>query len=75
MSARTDEPVVDEALYANGRLKFSGFRLAGEMHGEWKFFRKDGSLMRAGAFARGRQVGTWRTYDRNDKVVKETIFD
>ena len=29
--------------------------LAGEMHGSWEFFRKDGSVMRTGEFDRGRQ--------------------
>jgi antitoxin component YwqK of YwqJK toxin-antitoxin module len=45
------------------------------MHGPWEFFRKDGSLMRAGRFDRGRQVGLWRTYDRSGTVVKETTFE
>jgi len=44
------------------------------MHGEWEFLRKDGSVMRSGLFERGRQVGTWRTFDRAGKVVKETQF-
>jgi antitoxin component YwqK of YwqJK toxin-antitoxin module len=44
------------------------------MHGDWSFYRADGSLMRAGSFERGRQVGVWRTYDRSGKVVKETTF-
>jgi antitoxin component YwqK of YwqJK toxin-antitoxin module len=30
--------------------------------------------MRTGSFDRGRQVGTWRTYDRAGTVVKETTF-
>jgi hypothetical protein len=30
--------------------------------------------MRAGSFDRGRQIGTWRTYDRMGTVVKETTF-
>jgi antitoxin component YwqK of YwqJK toxin-antitoxin module len=34
----------------------------------------DGSLMRAGSFDHGRQVGVWRTYDRSGRVVKETTF-
>jgi antitoxin component YwqK of YwqJK toxin-antitoxin module len=44
------------------------------MHGEWEFLRKDGSVMRAGRFDHGRQVGKWRTFDRAGKVVKETDF-
>jgi antitoxin component YwqK of YwqJK toxin-antitoxin module len=44
------------------------------MHGPWKFFRRDGSLMRSGSFDRGAQVGVWRTYDRTGSVLKETDF-
>lgn len=61
--------------YANGNVKFSGRHLAGEMHGEWRFFRTDGSLMRSGSFDRGKQIGVWRTYDRSGRVVKETDYD
>jgi antitoxin component YwqK of YwqJK toxin-antitoxin module len=60
--------------YANGNVRFRGFHLDGEMHGDWEFFRADGSRMRAGAFDRGKQVGVWRTFDRHGKVVKETTF-
>ena len=67
---------VDATIYfANGRVKYTGANLAGEMHGPWSWYRTDGSLMRTGAFDRGRQVGTWRTYDRSGSVVKETSFD
>ena len=69
-----DEPIEETVRFANGRTKYTGFRLDGEMHGEWSWYRTDGSLMRTGAFERGRQVGTWRTYDRQGKVVKETTF-
>jgi antitoxin component YwqK of YwqJK toxin-antitoxin module len=44
------------------------------MHGEWSWYRTDGSLMRTGHFQRGAQVGMWRTFDRNGNVVKETSF-
>jgi antitoxin component YwqK of YwqJK toxin-antitoxin module len=60
--------------YANGRVKYRGAHLDGEMHGPWEFFRTDGTLMRTGSFERGRQVGVWRTFGRNRRVVKETDF-
>ena len=65
-------PAVDH--YPNGNVRFEGANLDGEMHGEWRFFRADGSLMRSGRFERGRQVGRWRTFDRTGKLVKETDF-
>jgi antitoxin component YwqK of YwqJK toxin-antitoxin module len=67
-------PVEEIVNYANGKLKYSGFRLDGAMHGAWSWHRTDGSLMRTGAFERGRQVGTWRTFNRQGTVVKETAF-
>jgi antitoxin component YwqK of YwqJK toxin-antitoxin module len=68
-------PVSTIDHYENGQVRFPGANLDGEMHGPWEFFRKDGSLMRAGRFDRGRQVGLWRTYDRSGTVVKETTFE
>lgn len=67
-------PVPENAYFSDGAIQWRGFRLDGEMHGEWAFFRKDGSLMRSGAFERGRQVGVWRTFDRAGVLVKETDF-
>ena len=65
-------PAIDH--YDNGTVRFRGANLEGKMHGPWKFFRRDGSLMRSGSFDRGTQGGTWRTYDRTGSVVKETDF-
>jgi antitoxin component YwqK of YwqJK toxin-antitoxin module len=45
------------------------------MHGAWRWYRLDGSLMRSGDFDRGRQVGIWRTFNRAGDVVKETRFE
>ena len=51
------EPVEAVDRYPNGNLRFRGTNLDGEMHGDWTFFRADGSVMRSGRFDRGRQVG------------------
>jgi antitoxin component YwqK of YwqJK toxin-antitoxin module len=61
-----------DPFYDNGKPRFTGKYKAGQMHGPWKFFRKDGSLMRSGEFKSGVQTGIWRTYDRNGFLVKET---
>jgi antitoxin component YwqK of YwqJK toxin-antitoxin module len=74
MAARA-EPIPELASYPNGETKFTGFRLAGEQHGDWLWYRLDGSLMRTGSFDRGTQVGVWRTFDRTGRLVKETPFD
>ena len=72
--ANSPEPKPDIAHYGTGALQSRGFTLGGEMHGAWEFFRKDGSVMRTGAFERGVQVGIWRTFDRAGRLVKETDF-
>jgi antitoxin component YwqK of YwqJK toxin-antitoxin module len=66
------KPTPDVAFYDTGAVRYRGFQLDGQMHGEWEFLRKDGSVMRAGTFERGVQVGVWRTFDRHGNVVKET---
>lgn len=63
-----------DAFYDNGNPRFTGETVDGQMHGPWQFFRRDGSLMRAGSFDRGVQVGVWTTYARDGRVVKETTF-
>lgn len=68
------EPTADVAYYDTGAVRYRGFQLDGQMHGAWEFLRKDGSVMRAGEFDRGRQVGVWKTFDRTGTVVKETSF-
>jgi antitoxin component YwqK of YwqJK toxin-antitoxin module len=74
MAAR-DEPVEETAHYGNGQLKYTGHRIDGGLHGSWTWYRKDGSVMRTGTLERGRQVGTWRTFDRSGALIKETTFD
>ena len=68
------EPTQVVNYYGSGAIQSRGFRLDGEMHGTWDFFRKDGSVMRTGQFDRGRQVGVWRTFDRSGRLVRETSF-
>jgi antitoxin component YwqK of YwqJK toxin-antitoxin module len=60
--------------YENGLPRFRGEYLDGEMHGHWEFYRKDGSLMRSGDFDNGKQVGTWRTFNRLGGLVSEKHF-
>jgi antitoxin component YwqK of YwqJK toxin-antitoxin module len=68
------KPVRETIKYGDGTVKARGHRLGGELHGTWKFFRLDGSLMRSGTFDRGRQVGVWKTYTRDGALVKSTNF-
>ena len=68
------KPVAEIVRYPSGVLKMKGSRLGGEMHGSWKWYRLDGSVMRTGRFDRGKQVGVWKTFARSGRVVKETKF-
>jgi uncharacterized protein YdhG (YjbR/CyaY superfamily) len=61
-------------FYGNGVLKASGKIKNEEMHGDWKWFRKDGVIMRSGTFKAGKQVGVWITYDQKGKPYKKTNF-
>ena len=74
MTSARSKPIPATDHYDNGNVRFRGTNLEGKMHGAWKFFRRDGSLLRSGSFDRGAQVGIWRTYDRNGRVVKESGF-
>lgn len=74
MTTSDGTPVEAVEAYDSGKPKLRGFYRDGKMHGEWSWWRRDGSLMRTGTFDRGRQVGTWRTHDREGRVVKETTF-
>ena len=51
-------------FYDNGYLKAKGRYREGEMHGNWEFFRRDGSIMRSGKLSHGEPVGEWTTYVR-----------
>jgi uncharacterized protein YdhG (YjbR/CyaY superfamily) len=51
-------------FYDNGFLKARGKYRAGQMHGYWEFYRKDGSIMRSGKLSHDKPVGEWTTFPR-----------
>ena len=59
-------------FYDNGVLKAEGSMKNGELHGTWRWFRTDGSLMRTGSFQSGVATGEWTTVDRAGRVVRRT---
>ena len=61
-----------KAFYDNGHLKSAGRYKDGHLHGAWRWFRRDGSLMRTGSFRLGTRIGEWTTYDRAGNAVKVT---
>ncbi len=46
----------------------------GKLHGAWRRYRRDGSLMRTGRFRDGERTGTWETYAADGILVKATQF-
>ena len=52
------------SFYDNGYLKSKGKYRDGKMHGTWEFYRRDGSLMRAGRLEADKPIGEWKTYPR-----------
>jgi antitoxin component YwqK of YwqJK toxin-antitoxin module len=58
----------DGSIWARGRL------LGGKMDGYWEWFRKDGTRLRSGYFDRGCRIGTWKTYDRQGRIFRETLL-
>ena len=63
LSMVPDAKGVARDFHPDGGLKAKGRLKDGELHGDWSWWRKDGSLLRTGSFDGGRQVGTWTTYD------------
>ena len=61
-------------FYSNGLLKARGKYKKNKLHGDWKWFRKTGVIMRSGSFIDGEQVGIWITYDAQGKVYKKTLI-
>ena len=61
-------------FYVSGRLKAEGTVKKNEMHGAWKWYRTDGSLMRSGNFKNGVKAGEWVTYTRESKPYKVTTL-
>ncbi|HQZ86329.1 MAG TPA: DUF1801 domain-containing protein [Actinomycetota bacterium] len=59
-------------FYPNGYLKATGKVKDGELHGAWKWFRKDGTIMRSGSFKAGQKTGDWTTYTRDETPYKVT---
>jgi antitoxin component YwqK of YwqJK toxin-antitoxin module len=60
--------------YDNGFAKARGRMKGEELTGAWQWWRRDGSLMRSGAFKTGVQVGEWITYDRQGQPHRVTHF-
>lgn len=50
--------------FPDGTLKAVGPMRDGELHGSWRWYRADGSLLRTGRFDHGAKVGTWTTHER-----------
>ena len=61
-------------FHKDGSLRATGTTRDGVLDGYWEWFRKDGTKLRSGHFAMGKQVGEWITYDRAGASYKITRF-
>lgn len=61
-------------FYPNGVLKAKGKYKKNKLHGDWKWFRKTGVIMRSGSFIDGEQSGIWITYDSKGKAYRKTLI-
>jgi antitoxin component YwqK of YwqJK toxin-antitoxin module len=60
--------------FKDGGIRAKGNKVSGQLDGYWEWFRKDGTKLRSGHFAKGRRVGEWVTYDSNGKIYKVAVF-
>jgi len=56
-------------FYDTGYTKQQGKYRNGQMHGNWSWWRRDGSLMRTGSFREGEKTGEWVTYGRDSLPI------
>lgn len=61
--------------HRDGSVRARGPVVDGVPDGYWEWFRLDGTKLRSGHFAAGRQVGEWITYDRSGAPYKVTQMD
>lgn len=51
-------------FFDDGRVKAEGSMKDGRLHGAWRWYRKDGTLLRTGSFRLGEKTGVWETHAR-----------
>jgi uncharacterized protein YdhG (YjbR/CyaY superfamily) len=56
-------------FYPDGAVKAVGGMKGGQLHGKWKWYRRDGTLLRSGQFVSGAKTGVWATWDRDGRMV------
>ncbi len=71
-SAPKVKTTIRTVLHRGGSLWAKGPMRGKTMTGYWEWFRQDGTKLRSGHFAAGKQTGVWTTYDRQGKVHKVT---
>jgi antitoxin component YwqK of YwqJK toxin-antitoxin module len=58
--------------HRNGTVCAKGYMLGNQLHGDWTWYRIDGTLKRSGHFDHGKQVGEWTTYNNLGIPYKTT---
>lgn len=52
--------------YSNGKLQSQGELINGLPHGEWQYFKEDGTLEMVGVYDKGSKQGVWKEYYNNE---------
>ena len=78
MVQQKKEEIVDGITikyHANGQTIWSKGKIVdGVADGYWEWFRIEGTIKRSGYFDKGKQIGTWTTYDKEGNPVKTTLM-
>lgn len=69
------KPVVGQARYSGGQLKYSGTGVDGTLNGRWVQYYANGKQHVVGSYNMGKKQGAWTVYGRNGKVISRTYAD
>ncbi len=61
-------------FFNDGTVKAEGPYKKGQMHGEWKFYRKTGQLWQVGNFKEDKKHGSWVRYDKDGELEYSETF-
>ncbi len=70
----TDELLVEEVYFPNGKLQWTGNYKRNLENGVWKFYYDNGKLKSEETYLNGREHGTSVQYDITGKKIKESFW-
>jgi antitoxin component YwqK of YwqJK toxin-antitoxin module/Flp pilus assembly protein TadD len=64
-----------QALDENGQKYATGSYLDGQMHGEWKWFYRDGAVRESSQYAKGNKTGASEYFYHNGQLQRRVRYD